>query len=101
MNAALNTYLQTGGIPDALKYPELPLLRTLYDDVLYRDIATRYRIDAVTALKELAFYLISNPASPHFFQQAERSATAGQCQYHQQLYRVHGKQLADLYPELV
>jgi predicted AAA+ superfamily ATPase len=63
MNAALNTYLQTGGIPDALKYPELPLLRTLYDDVLYRDIATRYRIDAITALKELAYYLVSNPAS--------------------------------------
>lgn len=63
LKAAMNTYLQSGGIPDALKYPELPLLRTLYDDVLYRDIATRYRIDAVTALKELAFYLISNPAS--------------------------------------
>ncbi|MEI7849329.1 MAG: DUF4143 domain-containing protein, partial [Chloroflexota bacterium] len=32
------------------------------DDVLYRDIATRYRLEAVTALKELAFYLMSNPA---------------------------------------
>jgi predicted AAA+ superfamily ATPase len=63
LNAAMTAYLQSGGIPDALKYPELPILRTLYDDVLYRDIATRYRIDAVTALKELAFYLISNPAS--------------------------------------
>ena len=51
-----------GGIPEGLKYPEIPLLRTLYDDVLYRDIATRYRLDAVTALKELAFYLMSNPA---------------------------------------
>jgi predicted AAA+ superfamily ATPase len=58
----LGDYLQMGGIPDALKYPELPLLRTLYDDVLYRDIATRYRLEAVTALKELAFYLMSNPA---------------------------------------
>jgi predicted AAA+ superfamily ATPase len=58
----LDHYLQAGGIPDALKYPELPLLRTLYDDVLYRDIATRYHLDAVTALKELAFYLISNPS---------------------------------------
>ncbi|HNE03334.1 MAG TPA: ATP-binding protein [Anaerolineales bacterium] len=63
LNNLLNTYLQTGGIPDALKYPELPLLRTLYDDVLYRDIATRYRLEAVTALKELAFYLMSNPSS--------------------------------------
>jgi len=63
LNAAMNTYLQSGGIPDALKYPELPLLRTLYDDVLYRDIATRYHIDSVAALKEMAFYLISHPAS--------------------------------------
>ena len=62
LKKALNTYLKAGGIPDALKYPELPLLRTLYDDVLYRDIATRYRLEAVTALKELAFYLMSNPA---------------------------------------
>lgn len=63
LRSALNEYLQSGGIPDALKYPELPLLRTLYDDVLYRDIATRYRLEAVSALKELAFYLMSNPAN--------------------------------------
>jgi uncharacterized protein len=61
INASLMDYLQHGGIPDALKYPELPLLRTLYDDILHRDIATRYRIDAVTALKELGYFLMSNP----------------------------------------
>ena len=60
LKSALSAYLQMGGIPDALKYPELPLLRTLYDDVLYRDIATRYHLEAITALKELAFYLMSN-----------------------------------------
>lgn len=64
LNNLLEGYLRVGGIPDALKYPELPLLRTLYDDVLYRDIATRYRLEAVSALKELAFYLMSNPSSP-------------------------------------
>lgn len=63
LQKSLQSYLQLGGIPDALKYPDLPLLRTLYDDVLYRDIATRYRLDAVTVIKELAFYLMSNPAS--------------------------------------
>ncbi len=63
LNKLLDAYLQSGGIPDALKYPELPLLRMLYDDVLYRDIATRYRLEAVSALKELAFYLMSNPSS--------------------------------------
>jgi hypothetical protein len=62
LNAVLTAYLRSGGIPDALKYTELPILRTLYDDVLHRDIATRYRVDAVTSLKELAFTLISNPS---------------------------------------
>ncbi len=67
LRRALDDYLHQGGIPDALKYPDLPLLRTLYDDVLYRDIATCHRIEAVTVLKELAFTLMSNPASPVSF----------------------------------
>ncbi|MFH1896092.1 MAG: ATP-binding protein [bacterium] len=58
-----NRYLKSGGIPDALKYPRLPIHKTLYDDVLYRDIATRYQIENVKSLKELAFYLVSNTAS--------------------------------------
>jgi predicted AAA+ superfamily ATPase len=55
-----NDYIVSGGIPDSLKYPELEIHKTLYDDVLYRDIATRYKVDHVKSLKELAFYLISN-----------------------------------------
>ncbi len=56
-------YIISGGIPDALKYPELAIHKTLYDDVLYRDIAARYKLDNVKSLKELAFYLISNTSS--------------------------------------
>lgn len=59
----LSEYMQAGGIPDALKYPELPILRTLYNDVLYRDIATRYRLGNVAMLKELGFFLMSNIAN--------------------------------------
>lgn len=60
---ALGEYLIRGGIPDALKYPEIPLTRTLYDDILYRDIAARLRIDSIESLKQLAFFLISNPGA--------------------------------------
>jgi hypothetical protein len=73
----LDEYLRLGGIPDPLKYPELPLLRTLYDDILYRDIATRYRIEAVLALKELAFYLMSNPTSPVSFNKLKEQFRLG------------------------
>ena len=59
----LDEYLRVGGIPEPLKYPELGLLRTLYDDVLYRDIATRHRIEDVRALRELAYFLMSNAAT--------------------------------------
>ncbi len=62
-NRLFSDFLVQGGIPDALKYPDLPLLQSLYDDILYRDIAARYKLDALTALRELAFFLISNPAS--------------------------------------
>lgn len=58
-----NEYLELGGIPDALKYPQINLHKTLYDDVIYRDIAARYQIEETKALKELAFYLMSNISS--------------------------------------
>ena len=58
-----NEYIKLGGIPDSLKYPELEIHKTLYDDVLYRDIATRYKLDNVKSLQELALYLISNTSA--------------------------------------
>lgn len=57
----LGEFLKQGGIPDALKYPDIPLTRTLYDDILYRDIAARLRVDSIESLKQLAFFLMSNP----------------------------------------
>jgi predicted AAA+ superfamily ATPase len=60
MLSLANEYIEKGGIPDSLKYPELNIHKTLYDDVLYRDIATRYQLENVKSLKELTFYLVSN-----------------------------------------
>jgi len=77
LQQTLNEYLRLGGIPEPLKYPELPLLRTLYDDILYRDIATRYHIEEVRALKELAFYIMSNPTSPVSFNKLKEQFRLG------------------------
>ncbi|MCJ7617874.1 MAG: ATP-binding protein [Desulfobacterales bacterium] len=70
-------YLVNGGIPDALKYPQLDILKTLYNDVLYRDIAARYGIDNVKSLQELTFYLISNPASEISFNKLKTNLKLG------------------------
>ncbi len=77
LQRVLGDYLRLGGVPEPLKYPELPLLRTLYDDVLYRDIAARYRIADVRVLKELAYYLISHPASLISFNKLKQQMQLG------------------------
>ncbi|MFZ3073763.1 MAG: ATP-binding protein [Minisyncoccales bacterium] len=59
----VDEYLILGGIPDSLKYPELEIHKTLYDDVLYRDVAARYHLGNIKELKDLAFFLASNASS--------------------------------------
>lgn len=77
LRGSLRDYLNLGGIPDALKYPEINFLRTLYDDVIHRDIAARYRLEAVTSLKELAYYIFSNPASLVSYNKLKESLKLG------------------------
>lgn len=60
----LEIYLRSGGLPEALKYPESPFLRDLYNAILYRDIAAHHHLKKITALRKFAFYLLSNPARP-------------------------------------
>lgn len=73
----VNEYILRGGIPDALKYPELKIHKTLYDDVLYRDIANRYKFDSMKSLKELTFYLVSNTSSMISFNKLKETLKLG------------------------
>ncbi|MDR2428263.1 MAG: ATP-binding protein [Candidatus Margulisbacteria bacterium] len=56
-------YARSGGIPDALKFPELDIHKTMYSDVLYRDIAARYKLANARSLQELSFFLLANAAN--------------------------------------
>lgn len=73
----LEAYLRSGGLPEALKYPELPLRRELYEAILYRDIAARHHLKKVAALRELAFYLLSNPSGLFSLDQLKRQFHLG------------------------
>jgi predicted AAA+ superfamily ATPase len=57
---AFTDYLIKGGIPQALQYPQLPIHKTLYDAVIDRDIAARYKISDTKPLRELTYNLLSN-----------------------------------------
>ncbi len=58
--AALNSYLQTGGFPEFVKTRNDDILHQLFEDILLRDIAVRYRVKDVKTLQQLALYLVSN-----------------------------------------
>lgn len=57
-------YLQTGGMPEYVKNNQVIILTNLVEDIIVRDIAVRHGIRDVTALKQLAVYLITNVARP-------------------------------------
>jgi predicted AAA+ superfamily ATPase len=54
--------MQTGGFPEYIKSGNVDILRSLIDDILYRDIVTRYNVRDVSSLKRLMSYLLFNAA---------------------------------------
>ena len=63
IKSAFNDYLKNGGIPEYLIYNNNELLKTLYENILYRDILVRYGLNDEKSLKELAHYIFSNYAT--------------------------------------
>lgn len=57
---AVESYLKTGGIPEFLKTGLPEVIYTLVDDILLRDIAVRQSVRDISALRQLAVFLISN-----------------------------------------
>ena len=57
---SLKLYMAMGGFPEYLKTGDQEQLTTLFDDVLIRDIVTRYGIKDIKSLHRLASFLISN-----------------------------------------
>ncbi|MHA1731134.1 MAG: ATP-binding protein [Promethearchaeota archaeon] len=60
---ALREYTTVGGIPEQIIYGDPDIAKMLFENILYRDIVARYKVGDVRALKELAFYLVFNPAT--------------------------------------
>ena len=56
------SFIQKGGFPEYLKTGNSELLSFLLEDILHRDIATRYSIRDISGLKKLFIYVMSNTA---------------------------------------
>jgi len=55
-----NHYLTTGGFPLVIKENDLELINGYFQDILYRDIVSRYRLSQVKEIKEIGLYFASN-----------------------------------------
>jgi uncharacterized protein len=73
----LTEYRLRGGFPEPMVYDSPDLLAQLYDDILYRDVATRHDIKNTRALRELALYYMSNVATLASFNKLKVSLGLG------------------------
>jgi hypothetical protein len=68
-------YLVNGGFPETIIYPSMPsheLLQSYFDDIIYRDIISRYGIRNPQVFKDLALFCISNISRPHTYNSLRR-----------------------------
>jgi len=56
-------YLSIGGFPEYLKNHDKDYIRTIYENILYKDIITRYSIKREKLIKELVNILATNATS--------------------------------------
>ncbi len=53
-------YLKGGGLPEYLKYEDTDFLSQTYEDILHRDIISRYNIKKIKSFKQLSHYIFTN-----------------------------------------
>ena len=62
MTKHLENYMETGGFPEMVISGEPKILKTLFNDIITKDIIGRYSVKEVRTLKEIATFLLSNIA---------------------------------------
>lgn len=70
-----NEYLENGGFPEVIYYPgpgQRELLQSYFDDIIYRDIISRFNIRNPHIFKQLSIFCISNISKPHSFNSLRR-----------------------------
>ncbi len=53
-------FILHGGFPEYIKYKDDEYLKRIYEDIIYRDIITRFGIKEVKSFRELANYIFTN-----------------------------------------
>lgn len=65
-----NEYMEKGGFPEVILYPSIKhreLLQSYFDDIIHKDIISRYNLRNPHTLKQLSIFCISNIAKQYTF----------------------------------
>jgi len=65
--------MDLGGIPEYLENKDIDYIKTIYDNILYRDIISRYNIKSQKVLKELVNILSTNISSPYTYNSIKKT----------------------------
>lgn len=67
IQAAFESYLLEGGFPMFLKSKDDLVLKTLYENILYKDVMVRNQLVNERELKELVYFVVSNVGKLHTY----------------------------------
>ena len=70
-------HLINGGMPEFIKYNDPEILFRIYEDIVIKDIAVRYRIDNLYEMRELFQYVITNFANKISFHSLKKITGLG------------------------
>lgn len=60
--SSFREYMENGGFPQYVKTKNRNILHNIYNDIVYKDIIPRFKIDNEAVFKEILFYLSTNTA---------------------------------------
>jgi uncharacterized protein len=61
-------YIENGGFPEWYNSQNKELLQRIYEDIIYRDVIARYKIQEIKSLKQLSQFLMTNLAKEFSYQ---------------------------------
>jgi len=77
LKAAFNRYISMGGFPEYLLTENVEYLRTLYNNIIYRDVLARYNITSDKVVKELMYQIASNTAKEFSYNSLKNTLRLG------------------------
>jgi len=72
IKTAFQEYFSNGGFPLIIKNDDLDLSKQYFEDILNKDVLTRYKIKQIKEIKDLILYLLSNIGKTYSYSSLKR-----------------------------